>query len=312
MASKPHNWTDVPDRTNSANRGVPGWIHTFGRWLWLPLVYSAGYLAFVAVAEVLLVGYLLSLPPSPAPVVGGLVTFAIYANDRLVDVDTDAASNPRRAAFVRRHAGTLYSLAAVAYGLAVALSVLGGPLAFTLALVPGAAWVVYAVDWVPVDGAPFRRLKELLFVNSALVAAAWSVPVVFVPLAFADAAVTPSVGVVLLYLLVATFVNTEISNVGDVESDRRSDVATMPVAFGVRRTRQALYAVTLLAGGVLWTAMAADYLSATATAALGVGLLCLLAVVSRVGRTDSERRLAIAAECTRLPALAVLAVLPLV
>lgn len=311
MASKPQNWSDVTDRAGRVNGSVAGWAQAYSAWLWRPLLYSAAYLAFIAVAEVLMVGYLLSLPPSPAPVVGGLVTFAIYANDRIVDVDADAASNPRRAAFVRRHGETLYSLAAIAYGVGVALSALGGPLAFALALFPGAVWVLYAVDWVPTTSAPFQRLKELLVVNSALVAAAWSVPVVFVPLAFADAPLTPSVGVVLLYLVLATFVNTEIANVGDVESDRQSGVATLPVVVGVERTRRLLYGVTLLAGASLLAAMAAGYVTVAATAALALGLACLLAVVSRIGRAENTRRLAIAAECTRLPVVVALAVLPL-
>ncbi|MFC7134078.1 MULTISPECIES: UbiA family prenyltransferase [Salinibaculum] len=312
MASKPQNWSNVGNRTGSANSGVLRWLHTYSAWLWRPLVYSSAYLALVATAEVLLVGTLLSLPLSPAPVVGGLVTFAIYANDRLVDVDTDAASNPRRAAFVRRHGRTMYTLAAVAYGFAVAISALGGPVAFALAVFPGAVWVLYAVDWVPTGRLHFARLKEILVVNSALVAAAWSLPVVFVPLAFGDAPVTTTVGVVLVYLFLATFVNTEIANVGDVESDRQSDVATMPVVFGIKRTRWALYGVTLLAGAVVTAAAAGDYLTTTATVALSVGLLALLAVVSRLGRADDDQRLAIAAECTRLPAFAILVLPPLV
>jgi len=93
------------------------------------------------------------LPPSPAAVVVGLVVFAVYTNDRLADVDTDVMSNPGQAAFVRRHRDVLYVLASIAYGLAVALSVLGGPIALAVALLPGVFWVCYATNWIPGAGA---------------------------------------------------------------------------------------------------------------------------------------------------------------
>lgn len=276
--------------------------------MWKPLVYSSAYLALIAVAEVLVVRYLLSLPPSPAPIVGALITFAIYANDRLVDLETDVESSPKRTAFVRRHRDTMYVLGALAYGVAVAVSVLGGPVSLALALLPGAAWVLYAVDWVPVSGAPFRRLKEIVVINSALVAIAWSLPLVLLPLAFADATIGSTAIVVFLYFALATFVNTEVANVGDVESDRRSGDATLPVVLGVERTRQTLYGVVALTGALLAFATAAGHLTSTAAVILSAGLAALLGVIALVGRVDDDDLLGIAAECTRLPVFVILVV----
>ena len=40
-------------------------------------------------------------------------------------------------------------LSAASYGLAIAVSILGGPLALAITLVPGAFWILYASDWLP-------------------------------------------------------------------------------------------------------------------------------------------------------------------
>lgn len=309
MASKPHNWSDVPEQTGSSGSRTLRAILAWSKRVWAPLEYSSAYLAAIAAVEVLIVQHILALPSSLAPVVVGLITFAIYANDRLVDLETDAASNPRRTAFVRQYHDQLYALAAVAYGLAVALAAFGGPLAFVLALVPGAAWVLYAVDWVPDSGVRFQRLKELLIVNSAVVAAAWALVIVLVPVAFAKEPITATIGVIFAYFLLGAFVSVEISNVGDIESDRQNGVATMPVVFGTRRTRQVLYGVGILTGLLLIYSAMGGMVTARAATVLSIGVIYLLGVISLLDRVRNANLLTVAAEAARLPVFVLLALL---
>lgn len=308
MASKPQRWSEdanqVLRRDHDVVRGV---LVQFDR-AWKPLEHSGAYLALIAMAEVAIVMALLSLPLSLAPAVAGLITFAIYANDRLVDIDTDIASNPARAAFVRRHESSLYVLAALSYGIGVALSVLGGPVAFGLAILPGVAWIAYARDWIPTTEREVSRLKEVLFVNSTIVAAAWSIPIVAVPIAFADASFTPAAGVLVLYFFIGTFINVEIANAGDIRSDKESGAATMPVVFGLARTRKVLYALIGLLAVVLGYAWLAGILTGTVVAILGTGLVALVGVVALLGRSEKHRALTVAAECTRIPVLLLLVV----
>jgi len=316
MASKPQRWPDVTERTVEIDQRGLRWLSVRCERLWRVLEYSAVYLALIAMAEVLIVIALLSLPLSAAPLVAGLITFAIYANDRLVDLETDSASNPERTAFVARHRDTLYVLGALAYGLGVALSVLGGPVAFALALTPGVAWVVYARDWIPstvrdwipTTSTEFTRLKDILFVNSGVVAAAWSVPIVVVPIAFADVSFTPAAGVLVLYFFVGTFVNVEIANAEDIRSDIQSGAVTMPVVFGLTRTRRMLYALTALTALLVGSAAVAGYLTGPTAAILATGLVALTGVLTLLGRTHHEGVLTVAAECTRLPVFLLLVV----
>jgi len=307
MASEPQRLTEVTEPTVEGSSAA-SWIRTGYRRVWNVFRYSSAYLALIAMAKICIVMFVLSLQLSLAPVVAGLVTFAIYAIDRVVDVETDRESTPGRAAFVRRHGDALYALAAVAYGAGVALSVLGGPVAFGLALLPGGVWVVYARDWIPASERGVRRLKDVLFVNSVLVAAAWAVPIVAVPVAFADATFGPAALVLVVYFFLGTFANVEVANVRDVETDRRDGVATLPVVFGTARTRQCLYALAALTLAVLGYAAVGGYLSAPVATVLATGPVALLGVIALLGRADSGEVLALGAECTRLPVFLLLAV----
>ena len=294
MSHEPNYASDECGATGRMGRTVE-LLTTYGQRAGNALVYSSAYLAAIAMAEVAIAMVVLSLPPNPAPVVVGLVTFAVYTNDRVVDVDTDAVSDPDRSAFVRRHRDILYLAGAVAYGLAVAISVLGGPVALAVTLLPGAFWVAYAADWAPSVTPQFRRLKQVLVVNSLVVALAWATTLTALPVAFTDAAVTPATAVVFAYFLLRSFVDTEIPNVGDIEADRAIGVATLPVAFGVPATRRILYGVDFLTGGIVAVAVTAGVLGSSVRVALGVGLVYSLVVTGLLGRVDSDT-LALAAE----------------
>jgi len=308
MASEPRQLTETAEGTAQPRKSYLGRAVTRGKSVWRVAEYSALYIALIAVAEVLIVQSLLSLPWSPAPLMVGLITFAIYANDRIVDLESDRASNPRRSAFVHRHRDLLSVSAALAYGVAVAISVLGGPLAFGLTVLPGAAWVAYAVDWLPSVATSIDRLKEVIVLNSMLVAVAWSLAVVMLPLAYTDTPLTPAAGVILLYYVLAVFVDTEIANVGDVESDREIGVSTIPTALGLTGTRRCLYVVVALLALVLGATTFGGLLAVKTAAMLLLGLATLFVVTSLLGRVEYHNRLTIAAECSRLPVLVALAV----
>ncbi|WP_436935234.1 UbiA family prenyltransferase [Halovenus marina] len=309
MASDQQTLSNVPETSVGAPGSMNARLRSLTTRLWRTLEYSSAYLALIAAAKVLIVMYILSLPLSPAPLVGALVTFAIYANDRIVDTESDSVSNPDRTAFVQRYQSELYVLAAVAYGLGVAVAALGGALAFGLTVLPGLLWVAYAVEWIQVNTVQVTRLKEIPVINSVLVAIAWAVPVVVLPVAFADATLTPTAGLLVLYFSFATFVNTEIANIRDVESDRASGVATMPTIVGVERTRVVLSALSLGTLVVLCGGVASGIVTVLSAAVLSTGVVCLVVILSLVERISNERLLALGAECTPVPVLLGLAVL---
>ncbi len=301
MASKSEDHPPITTPTRSANRTFTDRLRNPLTQAWTVAVYTSTYLALIAVIEVLIVSHLLELPSSPAPLVVGLITFAIYVNDRLVDLDSDSVSKPRRTAFIRKHATTLYVFGALAYGTAVALSIYGGPLALALTLLPGVVWLLYALDWIPSFAASIRRLKDILIVNTLLVAGAWALTVVFLPIVYTGAAITPTSWLLFGYFAVGAFISVEIANVSDIEADSLRGVATLPVVVGIKRTRQFLVALVILLAAVLIVGSIVELLSWPITLLLGAGLVWLLLSIGLVRETADIDGITISAECARLP-----------
>ena len=285
---------------------------------------GAPFTALVAAVEVAVVTVALGVPLSTAPVAVGLVAFAVYAADHVADAEGDAGSTPLRARIALRYGDQLMVVAAVSYGLAVALAAGAGPAALALVLVPGTVWIGYATDWIPAAGdrleplgdrvgplgeVSLPRLKDVFLLNSAAVALAWAVAVVAAPLAFAgvpvDSVGTHAVGLLFAYVSVRSFVDVEVPNVRDVAADAAQGVATLPVAYGVTGTRRVLYAVDAVAAGLLAATAATGVASPPALAALGVGLAVSVTVTALADRLDGAA-LGVAPDCSYLVAGAVL------
>lgn len=282
----------VPADDTASHSPLADSLHALGGRTWDVLTYSSAYLAVITTVETAIAMFAMSLPLSPAPLVVGLLTFAVYAGDRLADVDADETSRPAQSAFVRRHRGALSVLSAGAYGLAVMVSLLGGPFALAITVLPGAVWLLYATDWLPTVENRLVRLKDVFLLNSALVSGAWAVTLVFLPLAFADAAFTPTAAVVFAYFFVDTFVHTEIPNVRDRVEDARLGVSTLPVVLGVRRTRHVLYGLDLALFALVGYAFLTGLFSLALAAGVFVGLGCALVVIvsSVAPRTTNASR----------------------
>ncbi|MFB6092557.1 MAG: 4-hydroxybenzoate polyprenyltransferase [Haloquadratum sp.] len=272
-------------------------------------MYSTVHLVLIAMVESLIVTTALSVPRYPAVPVVGLLTFAVYAGDRIADANADELTDPDQSAFVRRHETALSVLTAGAYGVAIAVSLTGGPLALGLTVLPGAFWILYGSDWLPALSSRLDRLKHVLLVNSALVALGWAVTLTFLPLAFADAAVSPTAAAVFVYFFVDRFVNTEIPNVSDMAGDDAIDVSTLPIVLGVRRTRWVLYLLSLGLAGFVALVARSGLLSVRLAAALLVGMGYTLVAAGFVGRLDDYHPLTVAANAKHLVVFAVFFVL---
>ncbi|WP_435073441.1 UbiA family prenyltransferase [Halorubrum sp. HHNYT27] len=290
---------------------------------------GAPFIALVAAVETLIATVLLGVASTVAPLVVALVTFAVYTVDHVSDADADAASTPQRALLARRYGDQLMIAAALGYGIAVALAIAGGPLALAITLLPGAFWVVYASDWLPdlgqavstalsaaiprgrigagvgakaTDGGHRRipRLKDVLVLNSLVVATGWAAALTFLPVAFAGATVEPVLFVVFTYFLLRSFVDAELPNVRDVDADAAVGVETLPVVFGVDRTRLVLYGVDLLVAVLVAGAAVAGLLAWPLVVALGIGLAASLFITSLAGRVGDASVLGVAPDSTYL------------
>lgn len=284
-------------------------VATPGEKLRAILQYSSAYLAVIASLQALLVLWLLSLPLNLAPAVIGLVTFSVYSTDRIADADTDTVAKPKQAEFVQKHSDTLYFMASLAYSVAVALSILGGPLALGITLLPGLFWVLYASDWISTSSARFSRLKDVLFVNTGIVAFAWAFTLTFLPLAFANAGFSPVAGFAFAYFFLGVVVSTEIPNVRDIDEDAEIGVSTVPVVFGVLWTRHFLYAIEIVLLALISLVVYYGYVSVPLAIGFATATVYSLGVTAFVGRTERYDRLTVAIESQYVVAAAVVIVL---
>ncbi|MFB6109838.1 MAG: UbiA family prenyltransferase [Halodesulfurarchaeum sp.] len=268
---------------------------TIGKRVKNVILYTQLDIVGMGVAGTLTVMYVLGLELSLAPVVVGLVTFGVYVGDRISDIKRDPEATSDRNAFMKRHKTALSVGSAVGYGLAIAIAVLGGPFALAVTIVPGLVWVLYASD-VMASAGLLKRLKRVLVLNSALVAFGWATALVFVPLAFAEAAVSPIAMVLFAYFFLDIYINAEIPNFRDVADDAANGVSTLPTVFGVRRSRQLLYAINALIVFVLAFAYLQGLLTLVVTVAVLLGRGYAIGVNSLVGRTERYRLLELAGE----------------
>jgi len=119
---------------------------------------------------------------------------------------------------------------------------------------------------------------------------------VFLPIVFADAAITPSPSSSRSTSSPTSFVNTEIPNVRDIEDDAQNDVSTFPTVVGVRRTRHLLYMINILSILVVVGAFLGGYLPMLFALILLAGRVLAVLLNSRIGRSDDYRRLELLGE----------------
>jgi len=259
----------------------------------------------VAATKVVVVSLLLSLPLTTAALLAGLVTFSVYGSNKLVDAE-DEVNCPDRASFVARNRELLLFGTLGAYVVALGLAALDGVDSFLLTLVPAVAAVLYSTPWLPFDGG--TRVKDLLVANTVLVAGSWAVYVTFIPVAYADAAVSVSAVVVCVFFFLQTVVAGEVLNARDVVGDRAEGVRTMATVFGVRRTQWALYALDGFSLVLLAWAATTDILASPLAIALVPAVGYSVLVTALVGRDVDRRRLGTCRDCQYLVMLCCVAV----
>jgi 4-hydroxybenzoate polyprenyltransferase len=286
MAKEEYRSGEIEQTSKQYDRVLAALWRVLGR-AWRAFKYSSLYVAVLATTEVAIAMLLLELPPNPAPLVVGLVTFAVYATDRITDVETDALTDRQKAAFVRRYERFLYPLAAGAYGLAVTVAALGGPLALALTLLPGLFWVFYAANWFDGVTETFYRLKEQFLLNTTMIALAWAVTITFLPIAFAGEEVTLTALAVFTYFFLRVFVLAEVGNIPDRNGDELIGVDTIPVVYGVDGTRRALYLVNLSTACLLAVAVGIDSLAVALAVPLFVGTGYSFVVIGLIGRWEN-------------------------
>lgn len=225
-------------------------------------------LAVVALHRFVVLHLGLDVPVATDLVIGGS-TLALYSVDRLFDRAVEGERSATRS--------PLRGGVTAAIGVVVAIvGLVAAPPAVRALVVVGA--LVSTTYGLPVrrrEGVRrWVRLKDLPGVKSWMVAAAVSVAVVSVPVVWSAAPVDARVVVTTAMLFALTAANAHLFDLRDVAWDRRLEVPTVPVRWGVGTARALIVALLLAA----MASAAVDAATVAGPTGLGV-VVAALAVV---------------------------------
>ncbi|MBA7473261.1 hypothetical protein ES707_08596 [subsurface metagenome] len=215
------------------------------------VVYSSLYTSAMMAAMVYISCLMQGLPFDPvATAIMTLVVFAVYNLNRKTDEDEDAINHTERYAFTKKYEPILFRSAIGSYIVAFCLSALQGFGSLLITTIPLVAGIVYSVPLLPARFG-FRRLKEVPFMKSLIVAFSWTIPATLLPICHAGLPAGAATGIVGVFFFLQTFTNTVVYDMRDVEGDAASGVRTIPTILGIRRTLLLLTGMNIGIGAAL-------------------------------------------------------------
>jgi len=188
---------------------------------------------------------LLGVPPR-LDAVAGLVfccTLVIYNLDRLVEPRPGDTAHEH---WVERHRRALWAITAAASLAAFAFTAVLGPHIFASLAVAGIIAVGYCLPIVRFGGR-WRRLKELPGMKLVLIAGVWTYATLGLPMLHAGVALDAQMSVILLTRLLFIAAVALPFDLPDAQRDRQSGIATLPILFGVDKTKRITFGLALAA-----------------------------------------------------------------
>ena len=235
-------------------------------------VYSSVWTAAALSSMVLFVAHVLGLDADPqARILAPTVTlFAsclfIYNLDHVIDARVEGIPDHRAERYFKRFdVLCLLVASAIATGLLVGNAPRPAQWVFGVYVTVG---LLYGLPIMPlrVDGGwTWFRLKDIPGFKSWLVGGAVTVAVVGLPAAWNGLPLNRALWFVAVFVFVFTSTNAHMFDVRDVEKDRETKIATLPVAISVRGTKMALIALNLVLALLIiygWTTLDARSIAA--------------------------------------------------
>ncbi len=266
----------------------PNPVQPISRFVAHLVVYSSLYTAAMMAAMVYLSCLLQGLPfDLAAAAILALVVFAVYNLNRKTDEEEDVVNHTERYSFTKKYETILFRSAIMAFILAFCLSALQGVGSLLITTIPLAAGVIYSVPLFPARFG-FRRLKEVPFMKSLIVAISWTLPATFLPICHAGLSAGAATGIVGVFFLVQTFTNTVVYDIRDLEGDVASGIRTIPTIFGSGRTLLLLTGMNAVIGTAL--VLAGGTLPGSyAMQVMGVGMVYTLGYLLCFRRFGTEK-----------------------
>ena len=230
------------------------------RQLWISTVRSDIYSAFGA-GCLSWVGMLLQgLPIRPANmVITAFFVYAMHTLNRFTDRKKASILASFREESYLRHKRLYLGAALVALLIAWTSAFWAGPTPFVMLFLISVLGVLYHMRLLP-EGWHFKSLKDLPGSKNVSMAMAWAAVAVVLPRIEIDLSAPPSMIVAFLFVFSIVFIQSALSDIMDIQSDRLIGGETIPVMIGENNTRLlvqgiavALLVLLVLAFGAGWT-----------------------------------------------------------
>jgi 4-hydroxybenzoate polyprenyltransferase len=192
------------------------------------LVHSNLLISLSAMAVAVSTIILADLPLDPVPL---FIVFAaalfVYSFNRLTDLAEDEQNDPGRASVVKQYGKILFVTGGFLYALATGVAVVTGIPGAPAMIVPLAVAVLYSV----------LGAKRILLVKNLLVGLSWGM----IPLGvgvYYEQLLTVDVLFMFGFITAALTVAAVVFDIKDTDGDRAEGIQTVPLVFGVGRTRR--------------------------------------------------------------------------
>lgn len=201
-----------------------------------------------------------------------LFTYASYTLNRMVEWRQDQASNPLRAEHMASKGRYGPMIVALCYSGTFLIAFYANLNFFTALLLPLLLSYFYNVGshrFKTVFGA--SKLKEKFLVKNLVVSAGWGLVPMLV-LLYYEGPLTITLVALFTFIFFRTLVNTIFSDMKDTKADSAEGIKTIPILFGLARTRRLLLALNTVAG---LTALGMTYVGLLPPAAYAVNLVTI-------------------------------------
>ena len=209
----------------------PGKVSSF-------LIFSSLFIAIVGFSAMYISFSLFGMYPKLNMLLAYFfVTFSIYSFNKLTDTEEDSVNVPERADYIKNTENVTKFFSVFSYVIALLLGYLEDILAAFILLIPLVSGITYSVKILN-----DIRVKDIFAIKNIFVALSWAVVAAFLPIICSQESFI-LILLVLYFLFIKTFINTVLFDVRDVEGDKKGGINTIPVVFGVPKTRSLLLSI---------------------------------------------------------------------
>lgn len=212
-------------------------------------IHSSLFVGLVGIAMILTALLLLEMPVTfDLLAIAFLASFSAYNINRKTDIKEDKISHPKRVWFIQTYYKHLKIICIICYTLAFILGFLKNFLTGIFVLLPALFVTLYSVKipWIN-----FPRLKEIFLIKNCTVAFAWAFFVSFFPFLYFGMNIKFSAVFVFLFIFLKVLGNTITFDIKDMKGDKIAKIKTIPIIFGIKKTKKILTFINFIASLVI-------------------------------------------------------------